>query len=114
MHHRVHYRVRYCLLLGYRSTRVTLTSLVTCPLHPTLAASLYTLNKTFGWRIRPTILANSRRTISSTFFQLKLGHGHFNSYLHKLGHSPYNTCLCGPKQTPMHLLLDCKISNIRT
>jgi hypothetical protein len=26
------------------STRVTLTSLVTCRLHPTLAASLYTLN----------------------------------------------------------------------
>ena len=81
--------------------------------------SLYTskgsaYSKTFGWRIRPTILANSRRTISSAFFQLKLGHGHFNSYLHKLGHSPYNTCLCGPKQTPMHLLLDCKISNIRT
>lgn len=53
MHHRVHYRMRYCLLLGYcilrnvaaaPSTRVTLTSLVTCPLHPTLAASLYTLN----------------------------------------------------------------------
>src|ERR1700704_3252650 len=53
MYYRVHYRVYYCLLLGYRiprnvaatpSTRVTLTSLVTCPLHPTLAASLYTLN----------------------------------------------------------------------
>ena len=70
-------------------------------------------NRTFGWRLRPAITTNSKRAISSAFYQLKLGHGYFNSYLYKLGHIPRNTCPCGPKQTPTHLLLDCKISNIK-
>src|SRR5277367_6814324 len=47
------------------------------------------------------------RTTTSAFYQLKLSHGYFKSYLAKRDKSS-DLCSCGAKQTPKHLLLSCK------
>ena len=54
-------------------------------------------------------LPKTARAVASAFFQLKLGHGYFGSYLHPLGHASSNKCLCGKKETPEHLILACSL-----
>ncbi len=50
------------------------------------------------------------RLTFSTFIQLKMGHGYFKSYLHRLSEDNSNKCygICKARQTPEHLLLNCK------
>ncbi|PQE32485.1 Ribonuclease H-like domain protein [Rutstroemia sp. NJR-2017a WRK4] len=38
---------------------------------------------------------------------LKIRYGYLKSYLHLLGHTSTNKCICGAKETPEHLLLSC-------
>jgi len=49
------------------------------------------------------------RQINSAFFQLKLGHGYLKGYLNKLGRTDNNLCRCLRKETPRHLLLECRL-----
>jgi len=66
-------------------------------------------SKRFGWHLSPKnrIPPGTKRAISSAFYQLKIGHGYFKSYLYRLGHSSTSLCECGGKETPEHLLLSC-------
>lgn len=50
----------------------------------------------------------TKKEICSAFFQLKLGHGYFKSYLKRIGKRNNDECLCGGHQTPRHLLLECR------
>lgn len=52
----------------------------------------------------------SKRSTLSAFFQLKIGHGFFNSYLHRFGKRDDPFCSCSrTPQTPSHLLLSCRL-----
>lgn len=73
-------------------------------LNPNTYAAKYAWNVSDKMALPP----GTPRKVASAFYQLKLGHGHFNSYLHPRGHSETDKCWCGSKQTPKHLLLDCK------
>jgi len=50
------------------------------------------------------------RLMFSTFIQLKMRHDYFKSYLHRLSENNSNKCykICKARQTPKHLLLNCK------
>jgi ribonuclease HI len=48
------------------------------------------------------------RLHSSSFFQLKLGHGYIKSYLYRIGLIPNRICICGSIETTSHLLLNCR------
>lgn len=50
------------------------------------------------------------RKIISAFYQLKVGHGYFKSYLHRIKMTTSDRCPCNgsTKQTPRHLILECK------
>jgi ribonuclease HI len=63
----------------------------------------------FLWTIRQQMLIPlyTLRATASAFFQLKLGHGYFKSYLASRNQTT-DKCSCGAKQTPTHLLLSCK------
>jgi hypothetical protein len=69
----------------------------------------HSYRKEFPWKIssKPFVPQGTKREIASAFYQLKLGHGYFKSYLHKLGHVNNNRCRCGRQETPTHLLLSC-------
>ena len=55
-------------------------------------------------------LKQAKRLVFSTFTQIKLGHGYFKSYLERLPAYDTNLCnVCKVKQTPEHMLLNCKI-----
>ena len=51
------------------------------------------------------------RLLVSTYFQLKLGHGYFKTYLARLPSYTSNKCSCSRtvKQTPTHLILSCPL-----
>lgn len=72
--------------------------------------NLSTYSKRFSWRLSTKVQVppGSKREASSAFFQLKLGHGYFRSYLFKRGHAVNDKCSCGHKETPDHLLLSCR------
>ena len=40
--------------------------------------------------------------------QLKLNHGYFKAYLHRLRHTETNLCTCKQKQTSEHLIVQCQ------
>jgi len=63
----------------------------------------------YTWKISSKISLpiGTRREQASSFFQLKLGHGFLKSHLHRIGVTQSNRCLCGKKETPKHLLLEC-------
>ncbi len=50
------------------------------------------------------------RLTFSTFIQLKMEHGYFKSYLHRLSENNSNKCyeICNARQTSKHLLLNCR------
>lgn len=49
------------------------------------------------------------RKLASAFYQLKMGHGFFKSYLLRTKRVDSSRCWCGsPRETPRHLLLSCK------
>jgi len=50
------------------------------------------------------------RLTFSTFIQLKMGHGYFKSYLHRVSEDNSKKCygICNASQTSEHLLLNCK------
>jgi ribonuclease HI len=54
----------------------------------------------------------AKREQISSFYQLKLGHGYLKSYLHRLGLASNDTCSCGGRETPEHLLLSCGTTSI--
>ena len=64
----------------------------------------------FPWRIgkKLCIPQGTKRETASAFYQLKTGHGYNKSYLHRIGKSETDSCSCGARQTPEHLLLSCK------
>jgi ribonuclease HI len=69
----------------------------------------HTYSAKFPWNTRKkmAIPPHTPRKIASAFYQLKLGHGYFRSYLAKQDHFS-EKCQCGAKQTLEHLLLSCK------
>lgn len=52
------------------------------------------------------------RELASAFYQLRIGHGYFNSYLYRSNHATSDRCRCSgtAAQTPRHLLLSCPIT----
>jgi hypothetical protein len=64
-------------------------------------------SKLFEWRLglKSLIPRGTKRELTSSFFQLKLGHGYLRAYLARLEHSESDRCSCGGKETPEHLLL---------
>lgn len=64
----------------------------------------------YSWQIRNKLWTprGTKKEICSAFFQMKLGHGYFKSYLKRIGKRSDDECLCGAKQTPRHLLLECR------
>jgi hypothetical protein len=69
----------------------------------------HSYRKLFKWEVRSKLRTpqGTPRKIASAFYQLKIGHGYFKSYLHKRNHSINDKCRCGRKETPEHLLLSC-------
>lgn len=65
--------------------------------------------KNFPWQIRKSlrIPIDTPKSVSSAFYQLKLGHGYFAQYLHRFNLRDDDSCWCGQSQTPRHLVLDC-------
>ena len=63
----------------------------------------------YSWKtyLKIQLPPGTRRELASAFYQLKLGHGYFKSYLYCLGHTTSDRCKCGQKETPEHLLLSC-------
>lgn len=52
--------------------------------------------KTFRWKIRKKLnLPSTEREIASAFYQLKIGHGYFKSYLYRFSHADTDLCTCG-------------------
>ena len=66
-------------------------------------------SRKYSWKTHSKIQLppRTRRELASAFYQLKLGHGYFKSYLYRLGHTTSDRCKCGQKETPEHLLLSC-------
>lgn len=64
----------------------------------------------YEWNLqkKPCIGKGVKKSVSSAFYQLKLGHGYFKSYLKRIGKVNDDRCICGAKQTPRHLLLQCQ------
>ncbi|CAG8978349.1 hypothetical protein HYALB_00012484 [Hymenoscyphus albidus] len=84
--------------------------LTTHPAHHTEpSTNQHSYRREFPWKIlsKPRVPQGTKREIASAFYQLKLGHGYFKSYLHNLGHTNNNRCRCGRQETPTHLLLSC-------
>ena len=56
-----------------------------------------------------------RKQVFSSYFQLKTGHGYFKSYLNRASDAYPDICfICNTKESPEHLLLNCKrYSSIR-
>lgn len=52
------------------------------------------------------------REPASAFYQLRIGHGYFKSYLYRFNHAISDRCRCSgtAAQTPRHLLLKCPIT----
>ena len=69
----------------------------------------YSYRKRFEWKLQSKMLVpmGTQRKTASAFYQLKLGHGQFRSYLYQRGHVEDDMCYCGAKETPEHLLLVC-------
>jgi hypothetical protein len=68
-------------------------------------------SRIFPWKILAKIQlpTGTKRELASAYYQLKLGHGYFKSYLRRLGHSTNDRCRCGKSETPEHLLLSCSL-----
>ena len=51
------------------------------------------------------------REIASAYYQLKIGHGYFKSYLYRFNLSEDDKCRCNrtTAQTPHHLLTECRL-----
>jgi len=71
-------------------------------------------SRTFSWKTRSKIQLppGTKRELASSFYQLKIGHGYFKSYLHRFKHASNDLCRCGKKETPEHLLLSCREFNM--
>jgi hypothetical protein len=76
-------------------------------LRPT--TNIHSYRKLFRWELKSKLRApqGTPRQTASALYQLKLGHGYFKAYLHKLHHVDNDRCRCGAKETPDHLLLSC-------
>jgi ribonuclease HI len=61
------------------------------------------------WKQQPDKLFYEDRIICSTITQLRTEHGHFASYLHKMGSQDNDRCACpsGTRETPSRLLFHC-------
>lgn len=72
-------------------------------------ANFRTYTRRFPWQLRKRLIIpqDTPKVISSAFYQLKLGHGYFNSYLFPRTLHWTDLCICGDLQTPNHLLLHC-------
>lgn len=65
----------------------------------------------FNWKISEKLRTPpcTNRKIASAFNQLKIGHGNFREYLHRIKVREHPLCIyCYEKETPEHLLLHCK------
>lgn len=71
--------------------------------------STHSYRKLFRWELKSKLRVpqGTPRQTASALYQLKLGHGYFKAYLHKLHHIDNDRCKCGVKETPDHLLLSC-------
>jgi ribonuclease HI len=69
-----------------------------------------TYAKVFKWKFRKrlAIPPGTKRELTSTFYQLKLGHCYAKAYLARFGKADSDRCSCGAVQTREHLLLSCK------
>lgn len=68
--------------------------------------------RTFGLAVGRRLKSPTKiREIASAFYQLKIGHGYFKSYLYRFNRSDNDRCQCSltAAQTPRHLLLDCRL-----
>ena len=65
------------------------------------------------FRLKPYSIKDYPKPIKSAFFQLKLGHGYFKSYLYNIKREGNNKCPRCPtkEQSPRHLLISCPIYN---
>lgn len=68
-----------------------------------------TYSKKYAWRLASKIQLplGTKRELASSFYQLKIGHGYFKSYMYRLNHTENAKCKCGQRETPEHLLLSC-------
>jgi ribonuclease HI/endonuclease/exonuclease/phosphatase family metal-dependent hydrolase len=77
-----------------------------------VAANANTYLNKYPPKIRKQVVMpkNTPRAVSSAYYQLKLQHGRFNGYIYRRSnYSSDKNCPCGnAKQTPRHLLLECK------
>jgi len=65
-----------------------------------------------AWK-SPNLQVKTSRIVWSSYMQLKLGHGHFNSYLKRFTDHDSDKCDCNDHyiQSPAHLLLSCSKYN---
>lgn len=57
------------------------------------------------WKRKPDRLFLEDRIVCSTITQLRTGHGHFGTFLPRMGFRDNDCCVCadGPRETPQHL-----------
>jgi hypothetical protein len=61
------------------------------------------------WKKKPDRLFGEDRIICSTVTQLRMGHGHFGTYLCRMGFRTLDRCICfnGSRESPQHLGFHC-------
>jgi hypothetical protein len=62
------------------------------------------------WKKKPDKLFFDDRIVCSTVTQIRTGHGHFATYLQRMGFRDSGRCIAcptGPRETPQHLLFHC-------
>lgn len=72
----------------------------------------HSYSNTYPWRFSKKLILppGVPRQIASSFYQLKLGHGFFKHYLHRIKRADNDLCRCNSSQseTAKHLLTQCK------
>lgn len=75
-----------------------------------------TYTETFGWKVRQKLdlPPDIPRKTGSAFYQLKIAHGYFKSYLSRFKITVDAKCQCGYRsQDPKHLLIYCPIYSLQ-
>jgi hypothetical protein len=77
-----------------------------------LSSASYLKNFKPSSRNRIQIPISTRRATASAFYQLKIRHSYLKSYLHLLGYTSNNKCICGAKETLEYLLISCSLFSL--
>ena len=71
--------------------------------------SYYTQHFAWNPRKKPFKVKEVNKAVTSAMYQLKFNHGYFKAYLHRINKIDNDSCKCGARETPEHLIKSCSI-----